>query len=153
NPAIQNMTISVLGGAGFLGSHICRALLAHGCSIRIFEKTYASRSLVRDFEGKVEFYEGDIAKPDDVLRSIGDADVVIDLVHTTVPGSSMIDPSFDIQTNVVAAEKWLRRLKATNAKKVYYVSSGGTIYGIPQSNPIVETHPTDPICSYGITKL
>ena len=38
-------------------------------------------------------------------------------------------------------------------KKVVFISSGGTIYGVPQSSPILESHPTEPICSYGITKL
>jgi UDP-glucose 4-epimerase len=38
-------------------------------------------------------------------------------------------------------------------RKVIFASSGGTIYGIPLETPIRETHPTDPICSYGIGKL
>ena len=145
--------ITVLGGAGFLGSHICRGLLARGWAVRIFEKTYASRRLISDVEARVQVCEGDICKPDDVLRACADVDVVIDLVHTTVPGSSMADPSFDIETNLVATERWLRKLNDTSVKKIYYVSSGGTVYGIPQSNPIDESHLTNPICSYGITKL
>jgi len=38
-------------------------------------------------------------------------------------------------------------------KRLVFVSSGGTVYGVPRQNPIPETHPTDPICSYGIHKL
>jgi UDP-glucose 4-epimerase len=145
--------ITVLGGAGFLGSHICRELVACGYAVRIFEKTYASRLLVRDFEAGIQVCEGDISKPDDVLRACADAEVIINLVHTTVPGSSMTDPSFDIETNLVAAERWLRKLNETSVRRVYYVSSGGTVYGIPQTNLVDESHPTNPICSYGITKL
>ena len=40
-----------------------------------------------------------------------------------------------------------------NIRKVIFVSSGGTVYGIPQEVPIKESHPTEPICSYGIGKL
>jgi UDP-glucose 4-epimerase len=38
-------------------------------------------------------------------------------------------------------------------KKIIFVSSGGTVYGIPRETPIPESHPTDPLCSYGISKL
>jgi UDP-glucose 4-epimerase len=136
-----------------MGSHICRALVSRGHAVRIFDKTYASRHLIVDFANRVEFFEGDIGKTDDVLNAVSDAYTVIDLVHTTVPGSSMADASFDIETNVVAAEKWLRRLNQTAVRRLLYISSGGTVYGNSQYNPIDESHPTNPICSYGITKL
>ena len=42
---------------------------------------------------------------------------------------------------------------ASSARRVVFVSSGGTVYGVPKSVPIREDHATDPICSYGITKL
>jgi UDP-glucose 4-epimerase len=40
-----------------------------------------------------------------------------------------------------------------NVRRLIFISSGGTVYGLPQQNPIPETHPTNPICSYGIQKL
>ena len=145
--------ITVLGGLGFLGSHICRALVARGDTVRIFDKLYARRKLVEDIETQVEILEGDISRPDDVLGAISEAEVVINLVHTTVPGSSMMDPGYDVSSNVLASVKWLARLNETEVKRLFFVSSGGTVYGIPRTNPITEEHPTDPISSYGITKL
>lgn len=145
--------VVVLGGAGFMGSHICRELLARGHTVRIFDKLYASHALIHDFEHEVEIIEGDISRPDDVLSAVGDAETLIHLVHTTVPGSSMNDPSYDISSNVVASVKWLQRLSETNIRRILYVSSGGTVYGVPQTNLIDEQHPTNPISSYGITKL
>lgn len=65
----------------------------------------------------------------------------------------MKDPVFDVATNVISKVSWLPYLAETAVRKVIYVSSGGTVYGLPQSIPITEKHPTDPICSYGITKL
>jgi UDP-glucose 4-epimerase len=149
----EGQRIVVLGGLGFLGSHISRALVTHGYSVRIFDKLYALRKLVEDIETQVEIVDGDISRPDDVLGAIFDAEVVINLVHTTVPGSSMKDPAYDVSSNVVAAAKWLARLDETSVKRLFYVSSGGTVYGLPQTNPITEEHPTNPISSYGITKL
>lgn len=144
---------AVLGGCGFIGSHVCRALVARGYVVRIFEKTYASRKLIRDIEGEVEIVEGDITRPDDVLAAIEGCETVVNLVHTTVPGSSMRDPAYDVESNVVASVRWLSRLGETGARKVVFVSSGGTVYGVPRTDLIDEGHPTEPISSYGITKL
>lgn len=145
--------IVVLGGLGFMGSHICRELSARGYSVRIFDKLYASRQMVADFECTVEVIEGDITRVDDVLNALGDANVLIHLIHTTVPGSSMKNPAYDVATNVISSVNWLQRLGETRIRRILYVSSGGTVYGIPQTKLISENHPTNPVSSYGITKL
>jgi UDP-glucose 4-epimerase len=146
---VSTELVTVLGGAGFMGSHICRGLLNRGKLVRVFDRVEPS-SL---YPGTVESIVGDVAQPPEVMRAISDADIVVDLIHTTVPGSSMKDPVFDVASNVVSKVSWLQHLKRTRVRKVIYVSSGGTVYGSPQSIPITENHPTDPICSYGITKL
>lgn len=145
--------VLVMGGLGFIGSHLCRALLQNGYQVRIFDKLYSSRNLIKDIEAEVEAMEGDIERHEDVLTALDGIDIVVHLIHTTVPGSSMQDPAYDVQSNVVSASKWLSSLKGTGLKRIIYISSGGTVYGIPKTNPIREDHPTDPVCSYGITKL
>jgi UDP-glucose 4-epimerase len=71
-----------------------------------------------------------------------------------VPGSSMKDPHYDVITNVGYTAKWLERLSdAPTLRKIIYVSSGGTVYGMPEETPITEAHHTNPLNSYGITKL
>jgi UDP-glucose 4-epimerase len=155
-PDQQTLTtdrITVLGGLGFMGSHICRELVRRGRTVRIFDKLHTSRELVADIEREIEIVEGDILRPHDVMSALTDTQTIIHLVHTTRPGSSMQDPSFDISTNVVASAKWLAALSQTKVRRIIFVSSGGTVYGIPRRIPIDENHPTDPICSYGITKL
>ena len=145
--------ISILGGLGFMGSHICRELVSRGHSVRIFDKLYASQELIDDFKTVVEVVEGDISRPDDVLGAIADVNIVINLIHTTVPGSSMDNPRYDVISNVAAAANWLQHLGETKVRKILYVSSGGTVYGLPEGVPISEDHPTNPVNSYGITKL
>ena len=145
--------VTVLGGLGFMGSHVCRELAARGYAVRIFGKPSDSRELIRDFEREVEVVVGDISHQHEVLRAIADADALIHLVHTTVPGSSMEDPEYDITSNVIASVRWLRYLGETNVRRVLYISSGGTVYGVPQTDLIDEGHQTNPINSYGITKL
>src|SRR5215210_3518730 len=110
--------VVVLGGLGFMGSHICRELLARGYPVRIFDRLYALRTLVEDIEDKLEIVEGDMALTDDVMNVISDADTVIHLVHTTVPGSSMKDPAYDLSSNVVASVAWLSRLHETKVRRI-----------------------------------
>lgn len=143
----------VLGGCGFIGSHLCRALVREGRRVRVFDKLYAGRKLIRDLGGEVELVEGDIARAGDVLAALEGAETVFHLVHTTVPGSSMADPSYDVESNVAASARWLSRLGETGVRRLVFFSSGGTVYGVPRAVPIDESHPTDPISSYGITKL
>ena len=152
-PASRGDRIAVLGGLGFMGSHLCRALVQNGYRTIVFDRPAASRSLISDVAGELEIIEGDISRPDDVLGAIAETDTVINLVHTTVPGSSMNDPAYDVTSNVVSSVNWLSRLPETKVRRLLYVSSGGTVYGRPLTNPIDETHPTDPISSYGVTKL
>src|SRR5437016_1212884 len=59
----------------------------------------------------------------------------------------------DVQSNLVGTVNFLRSAVGASISKVIFVSSGGTVYGKPASVPIKETAPTDPLCSYGITKL
>ncbi len=151
--ASSNNRILVMGGLGFMGSHLCRALLDSGNKVTIFDKLYTSHELIPDLLDRVTIIESDIQKTEEIVRSLADIDVVIDLIHTTVPGSSMQNPVFDVQSNVVSHVAWLSRLRETSVRKILYVSSGGTVYGVPGTVPIREDHPTDPISAYGITKL
>lgn len=144
---------AVLGGLGFIGSHLARRLLEGGDEVVVFDKLYASRVLVRGFEDDLRIVEGDLARTESVLEAIRDCDTVYNLIHTTVPVTSMQDPAYDVTTNVAATVRWMSRLDETRVGTVVYVSSGGTVYGPPRALPVTEDHPTDPRSSYGITKL
>ncbi|NJL56127.1 NAD-dependent epimerase/dehydratase family protein [bacterium] len=115
---------SACGCAGrvgaFIGSHICRGLLHAGYSVRVFDKLYTSRELVRDIETSLEIVEGDIAHESSVLAALEGMDALLHLVHTTVPGSSMSDPEFDVLSNIAASVRWLKRLPETNIRRILY---------------------------------
>lgn len=151
-PAMKERVV-ILGGLGFIGSHLCRGLVRQGHFVRIFDRVDETHELIKDLEQSIEIVASDISRPQEVVTTLADATVLINLVHTTVPGSSMEDPSYDIVSNVATTAKWLQYLGETDIHKVIYFSSGGTVYGIPESIPISEAHPTNPLNSYGITKL
>jgi UDP-glucose 4-epimerase len=145
--------VVVFGGLGFIGSHVCRELLKHCAAVKVFDRPGGSRESVKDIAGSLEIVDGDISNTEDVIAALRNATVLVNLVHTTVPGSSMKDPGYDVVSNVASTVKWLERLKEIELRRIIYLSSGGTVYGVPEVVPITEDHPTNPISSYGITKL
>lgn len=147
------MKFIIFGGGGFIGSTIADRLLLDGHELRIFERPRVTpyRKFVES--ERVEWITGDLSSTHDVSDAIYGVDVVLHLVWTTLPKSSNDDPIYDVQSNVVATLQMLNAMVAHNVRKIVFISSGGTVYGNPMYLPIDEKHPTDPLVSYGITKL
>jgi len=143
------MFILVLGGTGFIGSHLVEELTAHHHRVRVFSRK--ARQTANPLPG-VEYYSGDFADPFAVAEAMQDIDAVAHLVSTTLPATSNLDPIADIQSNLSNSVHLLQTMQATAAKKILYISSGGTIYGPTDNLPIAENTPLQPICSYGIVK-
>lgn len=147
------MKALVLGGGGFIGSHLVTALLAQGAQVRVLERPYRERSPVLPAHPALQWQEGDFGNAQDLHRALDGVDVVFHLVSTTQPQSSNDDPSFDVSSNLLATLNLLEQLRAQKQTRLVFISSGGTVYGRPQQTPIPESHPTEPTCSYGIVKL
>ena len=147
------MKCLVLGGRGFLGSHLCDTLVSSGHSVRVFDRPKVPAPEDSPVATSIEAFEGDFANKEDVAEAVNGCDVVFHLVSTTLPKSSNDNPIYDIETNVVGSMHMLEAAHNGNVKKIVFCSSGGTVYGIPRETPIRESHPTDPVCAYGISKL
>jgi len=143
------MKCLILGGNGFLGKHICRRLLDEGHEVIIFDMSETHNFADKD---KVTYLRGNFLNSDDISKAIRGCDVIYHLIWSTVPKNSNEDMVNDVYTNVIGTIQMLS-IAVKTVRKVIFVSSGGTVYGIPQSLPIKENHPTLPICSYGISKL
>lgn len=147
------MKCLILGGGGFLGSHLADALLAEGHAVRIFDRPNLLRYRTFRTEEAVEWVEGDFVDSEQTDRAVAGCDAVYHLVSTTLPRSSNENPAYDVETNVIGTLHLLEAARRHQVRRFVFVSSGGTVYGMPQTVPIRESHPTDPICSYGIGKL
>jgi len=144
----------VLGGRGFIGSHLIDALLVRGHHVRCFERPHVvPLGETHLASPQFELYEGDFVSEADVSKALVDCDVCYHLISTTLPKSSNADPVFDVESNVLGTVRLLSHAVSLGLKKIIFVSSGGTVYGVPTNLPIPETHPTNPVCSYGISKL
>jgi UDP-glucose 4-epimerase len=78
---------------------------------------------------------------------------VVDLAYATVPKTSFDDPVHDVLVNLPSSVVLLRQASQRRLRRLVLVSSGGTVYGNAAYLPIDETHPTNPVSPYGITKL
>jgi len=147
------MKVLIFGGGGFIGSAIADRLLAEGHSLRIFERPRVQP--YREFTDmeEVEWAAGDISSMHDVNDAIQGVDAVLHMVSTTLPKSSNDDPIFDVQSNVIGSLHILNAMVTHCVPSIVFISSGGTVYGNPLYLPVDENHPTNPVVSYGITKL
>lgn len=144
----------VLGGRGFIGSHLVTGLLAAGYQVRCFDRPHVLPIGEKHLSNaRFELVEGDFTSQADLEQALDGCDFCFHLISTTLPKSSNADPLFDVETNLMSTIRLLQQAKKAGVKKVVFVSSGGTVYGVPHSVPIKESHETDPISSYGITKL
>lgn len=136
----------VLGASGFIGTNLCLALKGRVKAVRAFSRQ------VNTIEG-VEGFQGDFLNEEDLIRAVRDIDVVFHLVSTNTPASSNASPMLDAQQNIIQTLKLLDACRASNVRRIIYVSSGGTVYGDASVIPTPEGSLEQPISAYGISKL
>jgi len=147
------MKITIFGGGGFIGSAITDRLLKDGHKLCIFDRPRVQPYRQFSDKEKVEWITGDLMSIHDVSQAIDGAACVLHLVSTTLPKTSNDDPVYDVQSNLIASLQLLQAMVTKQVRKIVFISSGGTVYGKPSYLPIDEKHPTEPMVSYGITKL
>jgi UDP-glucose 4-epimerase len=146
------MRILVLGGSGFLGSHIVDKFLAEKHDVAVYD-LYPER--FRRSPSGISFFTGDFGNVGALSELIATGfDAVIHCVSTTTPKSSNESPEFDIQSNVIGTLYLLDICVKYKIGKLVFLSSGGTVYGdIGEKEMVDETHAVRPMCSYGVSKL
>jgi len=144
------MNVLVLGGNGFIGSHVVDALLAAGHQVRVFAR---SPEHYRSPLPEVEYCMGDFADRDLLAEALQGMDAVCHLLSSTLPATSNQDPIADVQNNLVNSICLLEEMRAMQIHRILYLSSGGTVYGNPDVSPVAENHPLHPMCSYAVVKL
>ena len=144
------MNIIVLGGNGFIGSHIVDELMLRGHRVSILCR---SRDKVNRLVAGAQYFYGDFSDSVFVAEAIKGMDVVIHSISSTVPSTSVRNPAIDIHQNLIASVKLLESMRDLGIKRLIYLSSGGTVYGSPQHLPVNEDHALNPISSYGVVKV
>ena len=140
----------VLGGNGFMGTHLVDGLLEDGHRVRVYDR---SPNGFRATPKGAEYVEGELGDSGLIRAAVEGVEVVFHFVNTTLPKTSNDDPVYDVRSNLIDTLGFLESCVEAGVRKVVFASSGGTIYGQPRAVPIAEDHPTEPITSYGIVKL
>lgn len=145
--------ILVTGGNGFIGAHLVNLLAAskqHRVTVfDLYPRSYDA------LPAGVQFIQGTLSNADLIRKTLVDQgiDVVYHLAWSTIHETALKNPAADIKHNLIPSVNLLEACLDAGVKRFVYLSSGGTVYGMPEALPIGEDHPTRPISAYGITKL
>ncbi len=138
----------VIGGNGFIGRPLVRALADTGRKVLVIGRRQTSLTLP---EG-VSYCALDIENTAELMRKLQGIPELVDLAYGTVPKTSFDDPVADVVANLPASVALLAAASDLGLRAFILVSSGGTVYGEPETLPIAENHPLRPLSPYGITK-
>ncbi len=144
------MKTLLIGGNGFIGSHVLDIFLREQKSVKVFDKSFEVYR--KPIEG-VEYIQSSFDDTLALTEALTDVDCVVHALSTSIPSTSNKFPVNDIEGNLVNTLRLLDIMLSQGIKRVVFLSSGGTVYGIPTVLPVPENHETNPICSYGIVKL
>jgi len=145
------MRVLLTGGAGFIGSHVAKALLERGHEVAVVDDL-SSGKRANVPEGAV-FYEADVRagcgevfaefRPEALSHQAAQMDV----------RRSVREPDFDADINVIGTVRLLQNCVRHDVSRVVFASTGGAVYGEQREFPAPEDHPQYPVSPYGVSKL
>ena len=146
------MKILIVGGAGYIGSHIALEAINQGYEVTVFDDL--STGFKKNIHPSANFFKGSTLFEEDLVQVMkkNSFNVVIHLAGYKAAGESMINPSKYAQNNIIGGINLLKAC-ADNEIDKFIFSSSAAVYGTPKHNPIDESHPLLPINYYGYTKL
>lgn len=147
------MKCLILGGAGFIGSNLAAHLLERGVQVSVMDSQPERLAAMQARLPKLVCHCGSAEQSTFLAEIISGQDVLVYLIHTTIPSVSEEDPGYDAVSNIRMLLAVINAAGKAGVRRIVQSSSGGTVYGRANSVPISESHPTDPLCAYGISKL
>jgi UDP-glucose 4-epimerase len=145
-------TCLLVGGGGFIGRAVARQLLRDGeRRVLILGRSQFSQTVLPEGVEYVCLPEN--GRPEFLTALLSACNEVIDFAYASVPKTSFEDPVQDVLGNLPFSVELLRLASKAELERFVFISSGGTVYGNPLNLPIDESHPTNPVSPYGITKL
>ncbi len=142
----------IVGGAGYIGSHIVLEALNYGYSVKVFDNL--STGKMANVDKNAEFFQGTTMSNGDLSRAFKEDkfDCVIHLAANKAAGESMTNPSKYATNNIIGSLNLINYCVKYGVE-TFIFSSSAAVYGIPNYTPIDELHPLKPTNYYGHTKL
>ncbi len=148
----MGMKVLVTGGAGFIGSHLVDRLVQEGNQVIVIDNLSTGKR--KQVNKKAQLYKMDIRSKriERVFRKERPL-IVVHLAAQMNVRLSTEDPVFDAEVNILGTLNLLEHAVKHGVRKVSFASSGGAVYGEQEVFPAAESHRTDPLSPYGISKL
>ena len=145
------MNILIIGGAGYIGSHVAREFLDKGHRVTVYDNL--SSGLEENLFPEAQFIKGDILDYAELKFAMkGNFDALVHLAAFKAAGESMLNPEKYSVNNITGSLNIINAAVETGVRNIVF-SSSAAVYGEPEYLPIDEKHPTRPENYYGFTKL
>jgi len=152
---LQNKSVLVTGGIGFIGSHIVDALVKRGCKVTViddFSKGSINNLQWAKENGEVKIVKGSVENFDLMERLLEDCSVIFHEAALNLLLSNQ-NPIKDLLVNTLGLLNILEVARELGTIDMIVYASSGSVYGEPIYNPQDEEHPLNPTSPYGISKL
>jgi UDP-glucose 4-epimerase len=146
---MRDKNILLLGGSGFIGTALARSLCENNFAVHILSTHLPDRQITPG----ITFHKGILDDKRILERLLPECRTIIHLASSTTPGSSSRQPALEAEKNIAPTLRFLDILQKYPNIHMIFVSSGGTLYGNPESTPVDENHPTNPLSFHGAGKL
>ena len=150
------MRCLILGAGGFIGKNLFEMIInRQQDELVLFDKDTISISpeIASGQMQRCRIIKGDFSSKTDFEQLTENIDIVYHLISTTLPNNSNQDIGKGLMDNVVVTSLLLDACVKNEVKKVVFLSSGGTIYGVSGAVPILEEAVNNPISGYGLQKI
>ncbi|EOS29456.1 hypothetical protein C807_02842 [Lachnospiraceae bacterium 28-4] len=150
------MRCLILGAGGFIGRNLTEMLLDKSRNeLVLFDKNviHISPQIPLEQLQRCRVIQGDFNQETDFGRLTQGIDIVYHLISTTLPNNSNQDIGKGLIDNVVVTSLLLDSCVKNEVRKVVFLSSGGTIYGVADKTPLIENADNYPISGYGLQKI
>ncbi|MHC4221761.1 MAG: SDR family oxidoreductase [Planctomycetota bacterium] len=143
----------VTGGAGFIGSNICKELVSQGCFVRVIDNLLTGKKAnLADIIDQIEFIEADMGDEQAIISAVKDIDVVLHQGALPSVPKSVADPATTHKHCLDATFAVLLAARDAKVKRLVYAASSSA-YGDSPTLPKVETMPDNPLSPYAVAKL
>ena len=147
----ESTKVLVTGGAGFIGSHLVNGLLDNGHSVAVVDDL--SSGQLRNLDHRATFYHAPIndQRVKQIIQREG-PEIIFHLAAQSSVRQSTLDPVTDADSNVLGTIRLLDAAASEGVEKIVFSSTGGAIYGNPDTIPCDENTPVNPLTPYALSK-
>ena len=149
------MKFLLIGGLGFIGSHLAESLIKNGHNVKILTKTFSKKSNIKILKKKIKVEKIDITNFRKLGRCIEQfkPDVIIHLAGNTSHSKSFEEPLKDVDSNAKSTLFMLEKIRELDLKCKFLLGSTFIVIGKPKKLPVNENTPCNPTTIYGTNRL